>query len=522
MLLAMCSCAAEPVGSAAHDTDPTPTPLQQSGPIASYETIQTITWARVADCALGIRAREYIMLNFGLKVEEKLFSSQNMDDRILQFYSANIAPELATGISVSTVETLARAGMLTELSEHKSELADYFALWDSNAAAWEYTQKNILCNGKSGDKGLYCLVPINRAASKAWIYNKKLFEENSIEFPKTLSELYNILARYKETHKNSDTLWTNQYEPLQFTAILNAYGLTDEVWQTDSASNVFYLYSTREWYDALEWLTKFEKLGVVPTDSTGALTALDSSTYDSITASAGQIIEFTDSYNYLYIQAKQKGDQEWAVAENMICAEEGITPVISANLPYINEAVSIAAAATIQVKNQILFFLNWCCTDAGNMWANFGCEGEGYTVNSDGSFTFLKYYSEELTPNISAEESGRISDITIGRLFTTVPWDSLNIVGYKDRYSAQEEFLANAKLKLVFPTQFTSMASVTEDKTMLWQYANIADKLNTITTDFIEFSRQNGFSDYFWNKYYNSLIEAGLDEYTELMQKRML
>lgn len=156
------------------------------------------------------------------------------------------------------------------------------------------------------------------------------------------------------------------------------------------------------------------------------------------------------------------------------------------------------------------------------MWANFGCEGEGYKLGADGTLTFLKYYSDEVTPSISAEERGSVSDLTVGRLFTTVPWDKLKVEGYTDRYSAQENFLNNADVRLVFAQCFASAESVTEDKTLLWKYTNIAAELRSLTDDFIEFSRQNGFSDYFWNKYYNSLIEAGLEEYTALMQKRKL
>lgn len=522
MLLAMCSCSAKPGSSTEQKPDPTPTAPTRQNPIASYERVQTVTWARVADKALSVQAKEYILLNFGLKIEEKNFASQNMSDKIMQLYSANIAPELSTGISLKTVKNLAERDLLCELYGQKDSLKDYFALWDSEKSAWEYTQKDILFSNSNGENGLYCLVPVNRKTSKAWIYNKTLFEENSMKFPSTLSELYDTLARYKEEHKTSGAVWTNRYEPLQFTAILNAYGLTDEAWQTDENSDVFYLYSRREWYSALEWLTKFEKIGAVPTDEKNVLTGLDSKTYNQITASSGQIIEFTDSYNYIYIQAAQKGNPEWSAAPCMIRADENTKPVILANLPYINEATCISSSATAEQRKQILFFINWCCTDEGNMWANFGCAGEGYSINENGEFAFLKHYSDEVTPNISSEKSGSISDITIGRMFTTVPWDTINVKGLSDRYSIQNEFLKNADVRLAFPQHFNSAQSVTEDKTLLWQYTETAKKLKSLTDDFIEFSRQNGFSDYFWNKYYNSLVEAGLEEYTLLMQKRKL
>ena len=523
MLLAMCSCSAEPSSDAgAKSPDPTPYTTSNSKPIAPYDSVKIISWARVANSALGTSALEYIMLNFGLKVEEKLFSSQNMSDNILRLYAADISPELATGISVETVKTLAQGGYLSELFGLRDSLEDYFALWEDDENAWEYTKKDICVSSSDGAEELYCLVPVNRKASRAWIYNKTLFDENSMQFPSTLTELYDTLSRYKEKHSTSGAVWTNRYDALQFTAILNAYGLTDDVWQTDENGNVFFLYAQKEWYQALEWLTKFEKLGAVPVDKNGRLTSLGEKEYSNATSGSQQIIEFTDSYNYLYIQSKQKGSCEWAVADVMIAADDYTTPVLSANVPYINEATCISSYASEAVKKQILAFINWCCTNDGNMWANFGCKGDGYTINDAGEFVFLKYYSDEMTPNISKKDSGSISDITVGRMFTTVPWDKINISGVSNRYSAEEAFLQNAKLRLVYPERFGTLESVTEDKTMLWEYVQIRSNLEKLAEDFEEYSRQNGFSEYFWNKYYNSLLEAGLEEYTAIMQKRKL
>ena len=68
MLLAMCSCSAKPGSSTEQKPDPTPTAPTRQNPIASYERVQTVTWARVADKALSVQAKEYILLNFGLKI----------------------------------------------------------------------------------------------------------------------------------------------------------------------------------------------------------------------------------------------------------------------------------------------------------------------------------------------------------------------------------------------------------------------------------------------------------------------
>ncbi len=196
------------------DTSPIPiaTPINQT-PIADYESIKEITWLRVADNWLSNYTREYLLLNFGLKVNERHYSNQNMTERILMNYSAGIGPELATGISVSTMKTLAQNGYLYDFYSDKSSVSNYFGLWDDWQNGWQYTAKEIeMAKPDSGEKALYGLVPINRKASKAWIYNKKLFDDNNILFPSTVNELYDLLARYKRDNPKAGPAWISKSE----------------------------------------------------------------------------------------------------------------------------------------------------------------------------------------------------------------------------------------------------------------------------------------------------------------------
>ncbi len=501
--------------------DPTPTPSLQgssSKPIVAYKEVIDITWVRVADKSIDIDLLEYIMLNFGIRIKERNFPSRNMDEDILQMYSAGIYPELATGISVETAKLLAEKRCLAEVDEKTEKLADYFKLWENNPSGLEYTKKDIAVKNEKGEDKYYCIVPVNTTASRTWIYNKSLFESNSMKFPETVDELYTQLARYKKEHEASGVLWMNRYEPLQLTALLNAYGLTDDEWQTDKNGNVIYLYAQKEWYKALEWLTKFEEIGAVPVDGKGVLKGYTDEEYTAHTKNSEQIIEFTDSYNYMFVQATQKKESQWAVAPALIRADDATMPVISANLPYINEATCFSSDMSQAQLDQVLAFVNWCCTDSGNMWANFGRENIDYKINDDGTFEFLRYYSNEITPDMDKKKTEHIS--AVGRMYTVIPWEKISLPGIPNRYSAMTEFLQTAEYRLVYPERFGSIVDAVEDKTMLWQYDKISIRLKELSEEFVEYSRRNGFSDYYWSKYYDSLLEAGLEDYVALMNMR--
>lgn len=513
ILLCVAGCSENPSQSIG-SPNPTPKPGISSAPKYDYDKIIEITWLRVADEPLKDEVLEYLLLNFGLKINEKYFPSSNMQDEILEEYISGAIPDITTGISVETANAIAKKGYSLNLADEKDALANYFALWSSNQSAWTYTKNAIGATNRS----LYCIVPVNRRTSTGWIYNKDAFVREDIDFPTTVEELYKALTTYREAHSASSVLWTNRYESRHFEALLAAYGLTNEEWQCDEYGNVFYLYSRKEWYKSLEWLSKFIKLGVVPSEN-GVIKSYTDSEYSTITSSGKQIIEFTDTYNYLYIQDEQ--GKTWSVGEGVISAD-GNTPVLLLNTPYIDEATCISSEANEETQKVLLALINWLCSDEGNLWTNFGNEGDAYTVNGKGEMVFIKYYSDEVTPNLNPEDVGKVSDCTLGRMYTTVIWDKVKVSGYTDRYTSQEEYLDNANVRLTYKTVFCESSDVLEDKTELWKYNSIRTELEKLTREFEEYTLEYGFSDYYWEKYYNSLIEAGLNEYTAHMQERKL
>ena len=508
----LCSCS-QGVGIGSN-AKPTPDDPIQATPIINYDKITDITWLRVADEPLSEEVLDFMLMNFGIKINEKFFPSQNMSSEILDMYVSGMIPDITTGITTADAKKLANRGYFIDLNDYKSELSDYFALWSDNQSGWEYTLDEIGAKDE-----LYCLVPENRSTLTSWIYNKDVFKAEGIAYPTTIDELYVALVTYKEAHSASSVLWTNRYESRHMEALLSAYGLTTEVWQADKNGDVFYLYAQKSWYKALEWLSKLMKLGVVPSEK-GQIKSYKDSEYETVTSNKLQIIEFTQCYNYLYLTNKQSNGQ-WIHGDSMI-SQDGNTPKLLMNTPYIDEAVCISSEADENVVSTLLALVNWLCTDEGNIWTNFGSASSEYTINANGEMEFIKFYSDEVTPDIDPKKSGSVSDVTLGRMLALVPWDKVRVKGYTDRYSAQDEFLKNANVDLKYQTVFCDGVDVLEDKTQLWNYNNILSRLEQLTEDFIEFTLDNGFSDYYWDRYYNSLIEAGLLEYTDYMQQRKL
>lgn len=519
-LLTFCGCGE----SAEQPPENSPIATQSPGTVLSNVEVLSINWARVADAPLGAKALEFLLRNFGLRITETHIPTQQLSERVFQLFAGNVEVDLLSGIKITDAQTLGRQGYLLDFSQEWNNLSQYRRLWDSWSEGWQYTLDIIETDYISGEgeeaqakTGVFCLVPVNRKTSLGWIYSKTAFEEMECDFPETLDELYNVLTKYKSENKLS-TPWTSRYEPLQKTAILNAYGLTEDEWQFDASGNLFYLYSRQESFQALEWLEKFASAGLVPVDEEGEVSAYATDAeYVAAAQEATQILEFTQVYQQYSIesyQAEKNPLVEWETAPAMVKAQ-GYTPALQANTPYINEATCIAAASDRTQQERILQLLDWLCSNEGNLWANFGQQGVGYTVENN-QFQFLLYYDEEMTPNLDPSD-GTIADITVGRMFTTAPWQS---TGLENRYTEADQFAQNSGARIVLPAVLGNASAAVEDNTQLWRLDSIAEELNALAMEFAETVKKDGFTAAGWTEYYQKLQQAGLSEYTQFMQKR--
>ncbi|MBE5816114.1 MAG: hypothetical protein E7315_00120 [Clostridiales bacterium] len=495
----------------------TPQVIVPPSPVVSGKILD-VRWARVATSTLGSKALEFLLENFSIRVKEMPLYYVQDDSAIFSLFSSGYEVDIATGISTEAAKSLASDGKLLNLSSYWGKLLSYQKMWSAGRTSWD-TVQNMLTHE---DGNVYMLLPMSQQTPQGYIYKKSFFDERSLVFPTTLQELYDILSAYK-TEFPSSIPWMNRHEPQQFNAILNAHGLSSDTWQQSSSGNLFYLYSDSRYLSALDWLMKFEKEGLVPTDAEGRLTQVGTGDADYLSATKNslQVIEYTDLYRYISVQELQKDTDifsVWAQSDTLI-SSGGYAPVIELDSPFVNEAVVIAATDNEELAKRLVAFVDWLCTDEGAMWCAFGEYGEGY-VFIDGQWVFLRYFNEDYTPYLDPKTAGSITpDIAPGRILAAVPYSKI-ISPVENKFAFGEKLVASNKYKAVLPisfaSQFTGLGSLSE----LSRYYEIEEAITKITNDFIEGYRKGEYTSDSWPEYVVKLNEAGINEYTQYMSVR--
>ena len=89
---------------------------------------------------------------------------------------------------------------------------------------------------------------------------------------------------------------------------------------------------------------------------------------------------------------------EWAVLPEDP-ALNGKTPISYNNPPVAFRGSVITQNASLELRDRLVAYFDWCATPEGEVLCKFGIEGLSYEL-VDGKVKFIKYHSDEITPDI--------------------------------------------------------------------------------------------------------------------------
>ncbi|MBE5816169.1 MAG: hypothetical protein E7315_00430 [Clostridiales bacterium] len=90
---------------------------------------------------------------------------------------------------------------------------------------------------------------------------------------------------------------------------------------------------------------------------------------------------------------------EWSILPEDPSAK-GIEPVAYSSTMFTRTGVVMSAKAAPELKDRVIDIINWFASPEGEKTYFYGIEGVSYEV-VDGKVKFLKYYNDELTPDMS-------------------------------------------------------------------------------------------------------------------------
>lgn len=250
-----------------------------------------------------------------------------------------------------------------------------------------YLEENPDINKQiKSDGGNYYVFPFVRGedwltTNQGLILRKDWLDKLGLEEPKTLDELENVLVQFKTLAKGAPMVLNTA----QLQIVINAYNTAPGFYVNDG--KVVYGYTTKEYRQALERLSKWYKEGLIDNN----LVSVDNKYIQSriLNGDSGAFVGLVVSGLGAMLDAKPADQPDFdlvAVAQPTL---DGGKPEFSLKELAVLPAYCAAISGNCKNPELAARFLDYGFTEEGHMLYNFGIEGESYNM-VDGNPVFTE------------------------------------------------------------------------------------------------------------------------------------
>jgi putative aldouronate transport system substrate-binding protein len=323
----------------------------------------------------------------GVQIEHTMTNAQDYDQQMNLLIAAGEQPDF---FSLPTnypggASKAAQDGIIAVISETWEKNApNYKKLVESNA--------EIAKGVKSDDGEVYTFSPIREDKSIVTFFGpiirKDLLDKNGLAVPETIDEWYTVLKTFKDSGvKNPFTAlhWFVSYSG----AFVGAYGVSNAL-SLGTDGKVHFGPIEPGFKDFLATFRQWYKEGLIDPDyvTLGDWGVLDTkmSSLDSAACLhfLSNVTKYTDN-------AKQKDPNAQFVGAPYPVLKKGDKPLYGQSDPLV--ATTSLAVVNAKSKNieKVMEYLDYDYSPEGQLLANFGIEGETYTLDANGNPKYTEF-----------------------------------------------------------------------------------------------------------------------------------
>ena len=330
---------------------------------------------------------EYLIEGSGATVDVTAITGSDYGTKInLMFADSESLPDLLHMDDKKLVDQHASAGGFIALDDYLDQMPNY------NKALDEYDPEiraGLERERKSADGKVYWPVVLGTSTvqnAQGWLYRKDILEKHNLEVPETLDELVEVCRELKKLYPDSYpfcprgggavyTIFGPMFQPYLDYSFF--YDFTDETWKFGPMEN-----GTRE---LVEFLIMMQKEGLAHPNGT----VMDGPTFDEYVTT--DKLFFTNhylvrqSYYNVPMSVERPGFSFMAMVPPAATRGEqkmGKTSIVRSGLTVPNTKDEGRIGNAIR-------FLDYMYSDTAKEILSWGKEGETYTVNEDGSRSFI-------------------------------------------------------------------------------------------------------------------------------------
>lgn len=450
---------------------------------------------------------DHIREKFGITLKYTYVPSSVATEKLNLSFATNTYDDMLELVSTGDVNRLAKDDFIVVLSDHLDKLSNY-------VNAYEPADWKLLVDTLSDARNRLYVLPVkearNSSSSYIWMFRSAEFESVGKPVPKTVEELYDGLKALKA--KNPNLTLPNRWGLFNALEGFNlAFRTRFEVWKDpDAGGQIVYGAVTDKFRDLLKYMHRLYAEDILSKEFITMTSEQRMSQFSKGNVYAN--FQFSGYESTLNRIAKAAGlPEDWTAEDDYLVLtaypEKG--PMQQRWPAFYTFGVALTDRLSGENLDRALEYVNWSCSEEGQIFHEFGVEGESFEIK-DGRPVYIGKYLDEKDP-----------DSYFGLIQDYGPF-GYYVIQNEDHAALAYPGPARTNIILkdvevmdysALPYRFTP-----EEES---RQADLGIVLNQIRDEYIQsfiMGPKDPGLDADWNEYLAKMQNAGLDEYMQILR----
>ena len=508
--LILASCASPTPTATPTEGGPTPT-----GPVVREPvTINVVRSTNMSQSYSDTLFRESVKKRFDLDLAYVYYPSSSFLEKLSLSFATGSYGDMLELVDNATINRYAKDDFILPLNDYvATKLANYRKAYSDED--WDFMTASL-----SDARGRLYVLPVRMATgstgSNIFFYRSDQFQKAGVEVPTTVQELYDGLMAIKSKINPKVTI-PNQW------GLANVYSGFDCAFRTqnviwadpDEGGKLVYGPVTDKFRQLLQYMNKLYESDLLAKEFS---TMSDEQFWADYAAGntyfCWRFPGFQKRLNGILKAAKIDPDWEYDLDNLLLSAYEDKGPLQQRYGTFYSSGVALTDKLEGPALDRALEYLDWSCTEEGQLFHEFGIEGETFELK-EGVPTFIGEYSDATDSNPAGSYYGKLQDFGPFGYFLVENEAHAN-KAYPD-YKISNEALKDFEYMDLFvpiPYRFTPG----EETRQAELYVVVDSVSKEYQLSFIV-GKKDPNSDADWNEFIGKMKDAGIDEYLTILRE---
>ncbi|MHB8963686.1 MAG: extracellular solute-binding protein [Saccharofermentanales bacterium] len=339
----------------------------------------------------------HIKEKFNITLKYTYVPSSVATEKMNLAFATNTYDDMLELVGISDINRLAKDDFIIPMSDYIDNIPNYKNAY--SAEDWDRLVDTI-SDAENRFFGLPVKEAMNSSSSWIWMFRNEEFEAVGMPVPKTVDELYQGLKKIK-AEVNPNLTIPNRWGLLNALEGFNlAFRTRYDAWKDpDEGSKIVLGIMTDKFRDLLIYMHKLYKEDIL---SKEFVTMKDSQRMSQFSSgnvySNFQFSGYEESLNIIAKAAKQKDNWEADVEHLVLTAYPDKGPMRQKWPAFYNFGIALTDKLEGDHLNRMLEYINWSCSEEGQLFHEFGVEGESFEI-VDGIPVYIGKYLDATDPD---------------------------------------------------------------------------------------------------------------------------